>query len=77
VQCVIVVLCGLILDFGISVRIAIITMAAFWGGVLLMMVRRPRTPTAADLWIVRSGFLPLFVILQVFARCAWYLWGLM
>lgn len=75
VQCVIVVLCGLLLDFGVSARIATITMVAFWVGVLLIMLRRPRTPTVADLWIVRFGFLPLFVILQILTRCVWHWQG--
>ena len=71
-QCVVVILSVLMLDFGISARIATIAMAAFWGGVLLMMARRPRNPTANDLWLIRYGFLLLFAVLQVVARCVWH-----
>src|SRR5262249_31952460 len=77
IQLVAVVLSGLMVDYGrIFARITLIAGVAFWVGVLLMMVRRPQAPTAWDLWMVRWGFLPLLLFLQVIARLIWwYSWG--
>ena len=49
------------------------TMAGYWGGLLVMMMRRPDKPTGVDLFLIRWGFPILFffvamplVILQDF-----------
>jgi hypothetical protein len=72
IQFVVVILSGLMLDRGIFARITLIAVVGFWAGVFVMMIRRPQAPTAIDLWIVRWGFLPLLLFLQVIARLIWW-----
>lgn len=57
------VLCVLMLDGGQMARLCGIAMAAFWGGASFVLVRRPTSPTAGDLWYLRAGFLPMFLVL--------------
>ena len=60
----------LMLDFGITARYCFIALLGFWGGTALVLLRRPRNPTQADLWLIRWGYLPLVVAVQVVARFA-------
>jgi hypothetical protein len=39
-----------------------VELAAFWVGTLLILFRRPRTPTPFDLEFIRFGFFILFVL---------------
>ncbi len=37
------------------------SMAVYWGCFVVMVFRRPNTPTKVDLWMIRYGFVPLFI----------------
>ncbi len=37
----------------------------------VMAIRRPLTPTATDLWLLRWGFVPLWLAAQMGVRYAW------
>jgi len=69
------VLACLVLDGGLTAQITLMAVLAYFGGVALMVVRRPQAPTATDLWLLRWGFLPLWLAVQVSARFAWYWLG--
>ena len=62
---------GLLLDGGLTAQITLIAALGYLGGVAVMVVRRPQAPTAADLWLLRWGFVPLWLVAQVGARYAW------
>ncbi len=63
---------ALMLDFGMTARCSLIALLAFWGGTLLVLLRRSRNPTRIDLWLIRWGYLPLVVAVQVVARSVWH-----
>jgi hypothetical protein len=50
----------LMLDGGVMARICAITMLGFWAAVVLMMVRRPLSPSSFDIMFLRWGFFPLY-----------------
>lgn len=62
---------GLVLDGGLTAQITLMATLGYLGGVVVMAVRRPQTPTATDLWMLRYGFAPLCLIAQVGVRYAW------
>src|ERR1019366_5177622 len=52
------------------------SMLAFLGGVLLIVLRRPQSPTKADLQAIRFGLLAVIIIGQILTRVVWYLKGM-
>lgn len=62
---------GLVLDGGLTAQITLMAVLGYLGGVAVMAIRRPQAPTAADVWLLRWGFVPLWFATQVGARCAW------
>lgn len=53
-------LSGGMLDGGMLLQMWCFSMAAYWGGLVLMMCRRPRNPTKVDLFLTRWSFPVLF-----------------
>lgn len=54
------------------------SMAAYWGCLIVMIFRRPNAPTKVDLWMIRYGFVPLFipitmVLTTLIAKHVWML----
>src|SRR5262249_24883807 len=64
-------LASLVLDYGVTAQITLMAVLGYLGGVAVMAVRRPWTPTKADLWLLRWGFIPLWLAAQVGVRYAW------
>jgi hypothetical protein len=60
-------LCGLILDGGVTASFCGIALAAFWGGAVFVLIRRPQSPTRWDLELMRFGFLVVFALTVVLA----------
>ncbi len=60
IQIPIAILCALLLDGGQMARICGIAMAGTWAGILLVMSRRPHSPTFTDHLFIRCGFLLIF-----------------
>jgi hypothetical protein len=52
------------------------SMAAFWGGVLLIILRRPQSPSKADLQVIRFGSVAIVIVGQILTRGVWYLKGM-
>ncbi len=48
-------------DFGLAFDVWWRSMAAYWGCLVVMVLRRPNAPTKVDLWMIRYGFVPLFI----------------
>ena len=66
VQAIIALLASLILDGGTVARICGIALVAFWGGVAVLIWRRPHNPTKTDLALIQLGY---FLV----AGIAWFL----
>lgn len=54
-QVVLVVLASLVLDMGQTVRMMAATIIGYWIGVVIILVRRPLSPSKGDLLFVRWG----------------------
>jgi hypothetical protein len=59
--------CGTLPQLG-KLPVMVIALAAFWGIVVFIIVRRPQNPTPLDLILIRWGCLP-FVVCFVAAIC--------
>ena len=62
-QVVLVVLAGLVLDMGQTVRMMAAVIVSYWIGVAIILVRRPSSPSQGDLLFVRWGCALLAVTL--------------
>lgn len=65
-QAILGLLSALILDGGLTARICGVAFVAFWGGVAVMIWRRPLNPTKTDLSLIQAGSLLAVII-------AWFL----
>ena len=69
-------LSALILDGGTTARICGIALVGFWVGAVLLICRRPHSPTRSDIELLRFGYLPLIVIAFFVVHFIWTLRGL-
>ncbi len=46
-------------------------LVAFWAGVAVIAVRRPRAFSRLDIFLVKFGFVPLFLLAMVVAAVVW------
>jgi hypothetical protein len=65
----------MILDGGTTARICGIALVAFWGGVAVLVWRRPHTPTKKDIALIRFGYLPVAVCAFFLVHFDWHLRG--
>jgi hypothetical protein len=71
-EVIVVILALLALDDGFCLHVVLLSLAAHWSAVCLIVVRRPNSPTAADLLFVKYGF---FFILIIFATLGPTYWA--
>ena len=69
-------LSALILDGGTTARICGIALVAFWGGAVLLIWRRPHSPTRTDIKLLRFGYLPLVVMAFFLVHFIWTMRGM-
>ena len=55
-QVVFMLLAGMILDGGQCAQWCAVSLAAYWGGLIVILLRRPKTPTRIDLFLIRWSF---------------------
>ena len=65
----------LILDGGTTARIFGIALVAFWSGAVMLIWRRPQSPTRSDIELIRFGYLPLVVVAFFLVHFIWVLRG--
>jgi hypothetical protein len=65
-QVMLVLLAALILDMGETIRVTVPASIGFWVGLLVILIRRPMTPTSGDLLFIRWGCV-LAIVSAVFA----------
>ena len=66
---------GLVLDGGNMARICGIALVAFWGGVAVLIARRPQSPTRTDIELIRFGYLPVVVLAWFLVQFIWNIRG--
>jgi len=62
----------LVLDGGTTARICGIALVAFWGGAVVLIWRRPLSPTKTDLMLIRFGYLPLAISINFLLHYIWF-----
>src|ERR1700694_5671925 len=70
------ILSFLALDGGQMASASLLATAAFWTGVLLIVLRRPQSPTQVDLGFISFGSLLIYLLAQVLAPWIWHLRGI-
>ncbi len=56
------VLSAMMLDGGVFLEVWCFTILAFWVGVILIVLRRPLSPTRLDVLAIKYGFVPFFIV---------------
>ena len=75
-QIAICLLTSLITDLGQTFQIWAITMAAYWIGAIVIMLRRPQSPTRIDLFLARWAFPFLFMLAFPVTTLVWKMRGI-
>jgi hypothetical protein len=70
------VFAGCCMDGGVLFRDVSATTLAYCGVLTIIFCRRQSRPTAIDLWLIRGGFVLLFLIVPPALRLGWHLRGL-
>ena len=63
------------LDGGTTARICGIALIAFWAGAVVLVLRRPLSPTRMDIALIRFGYLPLLVVAFFLIHLIWTMRG--
>ena|SRR5882762_7389319 len=74
-QAILGILSLMILDDGDAARICGIALIAFWGGVTILIYRRPKSPSTIDIQLIRFGYLPLAVVTGFLVHLIWHMRG--
>jgi hypothetical protein len=61
----------MVLDGGRIAHTTGIAVLAFWIGATVVILRRPKSPTDWDLFLIRFGFLPLLTLTFALAEWVW------
>ena len=64
---------GLMWDGGFGLSLWTMALAGYWGGTALILLRRWRNPTGTDVFLVRWGFLFLFLLCLFVLPVLWSL----
>ncbi len=64
------------IDGGMLWEVCYFAMTAYWCSFLLILFRRPNTPTKDDLTLIRWGFLPFLFFVPVLMMAIWKLRGM-
>ena len=70
-------LTGMALDGGMLSSMFLSSLVAFWIGFITILVRRPKDPTNADIFLIKWGTFILYVVSIVMSPVIWRLRGAM
>jgi hypothetical protein len=70
-QGVVLILAALVLDGGRTFHAALVAAMAYWLGLVVVAVRRPSSPTAVDVLLVKYGFLFILLIVLTVGPMVW------
>ena len=70
-QGVVLLLAALVLDGGRTFHAALVAAIAYWIGLVVIAFRRPRSPTAVDIFLVKYGFLFVLPIVLTVGPMVW------
>ena len=70
-------LAGMILDGGVISSIFFFSLAAYWAGFTMIIVRRPKNPTKLDVFLIRWGTFLSFAVALAMSPPIWSLRGAM
>jgi len=72
-QAIFLLLGSIALDSGEQLRWVILSIIAYWILALIIVIRRPQSPTRFDLAAIRSGFIVIFFLVIFFTGVIWLL----
>jgi len=61
------VVTSLLLDGGMMLRVTLYAIASHWAVILVVIIRRPTSPTLFDLLLLGFGFIPVGVLAYIIA----------
>ena len=65
----------MVLDLGEHLQACCLASVAFWLATILILVRRPRSPTQGDLIYIRWGMLPIVFVSNPIFMMVWEMKG--
>jgi len=71
VDCVFLILGALMLDMGQALHVCTVTAIAHWVTIALIIFRRTRSPSVADLVAIRWGYLPIMILVGRIGPLIW------
>jgi hypothetical protein len=71
------VVSAMLLDGGVLFRVWCIAFLAFWAAVLLIVLRRPISPTRVDILLIKCGFIPMFIVAFCVSPGVWSYLGIL
>ncbi len=75
VQAVFLILSALMLDMGQAFNLALLGWIAYWAMAAMIVVRRPESPTRADLFAIRWGYLFSYFAVAIAGSIWWHHMG--
>jgi hypothetical protein len=70
-QCIVGILAALVLDCGQCMHVTLVSVAAYWPSVCIVVARRPTSPTSGDIAFVKLGFLLILMVVMIAGTAYW------
>jgi hypothetical protein len=70
-QLIFLVLGALMLDMRQARHVCMVATVAHWATILIVIYRRPRVPTKADLMVIRWGYVPIMLVVATIGPLIW------
>lgn len=70
-QLILLLFTGMILDGGRCSGYVTMAMIAFWGSVIVLIIRNPKNPKPVDIVYIKFGFIPVLIITPYIMGFVW------
>ena len=77
IQLLVVVFTSILLGGATIAQVCMFALLAYWVGAILIVCRRPRSPTETDIQLIRFGYLPLCGIAFIMSTFIWLIRGVL